>query len=573
MLLPARCERLNRTVSGNTFPTLTSLDKTVAMPDEGKRPSDDEQEDVISKAIGEFGRWQLLFTFLLSLVNIPCTWHIFAPTFHSAERDTWCARPAIFADVAPSVWKNCTGQADGYCWMLDANAWNATGGHFCEDPNALERVKCRGWEFAGEGETIISEFNLVCDRQSLNSFGEMMFLAGVAIGGLVCGILSDKYGRKRTLMASILIQTLLGTVIAFSPWFLMYAFLRAALGFISVSVVFSGFVLTIELVGGDWRTVAGISYLFPVSLSYVTIAGIAWLLKDWRQLQLAISLPGFLFLALWWYLPESPRWLLALGRTQEVMVILEKAARFNGRELPPNIDKQLLPESADEPAENVSVADLFKTAPMRKRTVCLFLIWFSVYLVYYGLVLNLGNIGGNLYVNSVLQGAVEIPAVAISIFILLKSGRRWPLSLTMIISGVACACTLPLYLFADLQWVTTSLTMLSKFCISSSNAVMPVFTAELYPTTIRNIGVGAANVSAGIALMLVPYLWNLSSIHASVPMSVLAVFGILGGLSVLFLPETGGSRLVDTIKEEKHAARMSDIENSQIKKINNNCCT
>lgn len=90
----------------------------------------------------------------------------------------------------------------------------------------------------------------------------------------------------------------LGTAIAFVPWFEMYFILRAALGFISVSVVFSGFVLSIELVGGIWRTVAGISYLFPVSLSYITIAGIAYLLRDWRQLQLAISLPGFLFLGL-----------------------------------------------------------------------------------------------------------------------------------------------------------------------------------------------------------------------------------------------------------------------------------
>jgi hypothetical protein len=80
----------------------------------------------------------------------------------------------------------------------------------------------------------------------------------------------------------------------------MYFILRAALGFISVSVVFSGFVLSIELVGGNWRTVAGISYLFPVSLSYITIAGMGWLLRDWRQLQLAISLPGLIFLILWW---------------------------------------------------------------------------------------------------------------------------------------------------------------------------------------------------------------------------------------------------------------------------------
>lgn len=80
----------------------------------------------------------------------------------------------------------------------------------------------------------------------------------------------------------------------------MYYILRAALGFFSVSVVFSGFVLAIELVGGNWRTVSGISYLFPVSLSYIIIAGMGWLISDWRHLQLAISLPGFLYLILWY---------------------------------------------------------------------------------------------------------------------------------------------------------------------------------------------------------------------------------------------------------------------------------
>lgn len=192
----------------------------------------------------------------------------------------------------------------------------------------------------------------------------------------------------------------LGTLIAFVPWFELYVFLRAALGFISVSVVFSGFVLSIELVEGNWRTVAGICYLFPVSLSYMSIAGIAWLLRDWRDLQLAVSLPGFLFLAVWWVLPESPRWLLAMGKTQEVMAILKTAAKVNGRELPHNIDKKLLPTTTVEP-ESGSVMDLFKTHQLRKNTFLLFVIWFSVYLVYYGLVLNVGNIGGDIYINSV----------------------------------------------------------------------------------------------------------------------------------------------------------------------------
>lgn len=109
-----------------------------------------------------------------------------------------------------------------------------------------------------------------------------------------------------------------------------------------------------------------------------------------------------MFLFYRWVLPESPRWLLAVGKTQEVIIILEQAARFNNKKLPKNFDKLLQQEvSVEEGGENVNVLDLFKTQQMRKKTLCLFLIWFTIYLVYYGLVLNLANIGGNLYINSV----------------------------------------------------------------------------------------------------------------------------------------------------------------------------
>lgn len=45
-----------------------------------------------------------------------------------------------------------------------------------------------------------------------------------------------------------------------------------------------------------------------------------------------------------------------------------------------------------------------------------------------------------------------------------------------------------------------------KFTVSAANTIMPVYTAEMYPTAIRNAGVGACNVAAGLALILTPYL-------------------------------------------------------------------
>lgn len=67
---------------------------------------EEEEDDVISKAIGTFGKWQLQLTFFLSLFNIPCTWHIYSMTFQAPEVEFWCAPPKQLESLPPSVWRN-----------------------------------------------------------------------------------------------------------------------------------------------------------------------------------------------------------------------------------------------------------------------------------------------------------------------------------------------------------------------------------------------------------------------------------------------------------------------------------
>jgi hypothetical protein len=53
-----------------------------------------------------------------------------------------------------------------------------------------------------------------------------------------------------------------------------------------------------EIVSGKWRTISGVSFFLPVPLGYVTIAGISYLVRGWRYLQLAISTPPLILLVL-----------------------------------------------------------------------------------------------------------------------------------------------------------------------------------------------------------------------------------------------------------------------------------
>lgn len=171
------------------------------------------------------------------------------------------------------------------------------------------------------GNTWTSEWNLVCDKEYLKNVAEMFFLVGVATGGIISGVLSDKFGRKMMLFISAVLQSIFGKSIRsfycgqfsnrlgffsiaglalyFVESFEIYLVLRALLGLVSVSVTYSGLILAIEYVDGIWRTIAGMYNLFPLPVSYIMISGIAYLTQDYKQLQLCIGLPGVFLCLLW----------------------------------------------------------------------------------------------------------------------------------------------------------------------------------------------------------------------------------------------------------------------------------
>lgn len=54
--------------------------------------------------------------------------------------------------------------------------------------------KCQNWGYdrSEVGDTIISDWNLVCDKASLTNLAEVVFLIGIGVGGVVGGWISDR---------------------------------------------------------------------------------------------------------------------------------------------------------------------------------------------------------------------------------------------------------------------------------------------------------------------------------------------------------------------------------------------
>ena len=80
----------------------------------------------------------------------------------------------------------------------------------------------------------------------------------------------------------------------------LYMALRVVIGFASMSVAVVSFVLVVELVSGRYRTIIGILNILPVALAYILAAGIAYVARDWRTMQFAITLPGLLLVTSWY---------------------------------------------------------------------------------------------------------------------------------------------------------------------------------------------------------------------------------------------------------------------------------
>lgn len=76
--------------------------------------------------------------------------------------------------------------------------------------------------------------------------------------------------------------------------------------------------VAIELVGPKHRTWVTILINIAYSLALVSLAIIVWVVRDWRLLAITTTIPFIGLFGFWWFLPESPRWLLAKGRIKKL---------------------------------------------------------------------------------------------------------------------------------------------------------------------------------------------------------------------------------------------------------------
>ncbi|XP_070166653.1 organic cation transporter protein isoform X1 [Polyergus mexicanus] len=522
-------------------------------------------DDVILR-MGEFGRYQRRVYLLLCLPAISCAFHKLAGVFLGAKIDSRCLLPNEYAENATFHLSQDILNAS-YPWddelgkwsqCLSRNVIDAANGTFVEKAigdNAegggiSSRCKQYVYDRSVYKSTTTSEWDLVCDKAWLRATGDSLFMVGVMLGSMIFGGLSDKYGRRPIFFLSLVIQLVGGILVAVAPEFISYVIFRLIVGSTTSGVFLVAYVIALEMVGPKKRLIAGVGVQLFFTVGYILTAGFAYFITNWRMLQIALTVPSLVFLLYWWFIPESARWLLTKGRLQEAKDLLQRASLENGVEIPNEALDTLLNNNSEDSMPDTkkpSLFDLFRYPNLRRKSIVLFFNWLVNSGTYYGLSWHASNLGGNDYVNFVISGIVEVPAYTFLIFTLNRWGRKISLCGCMMLSGLALLATL--FVPADMPSLVVCLAMIGKLAITSSYGAIYVFTAEQFPTVIRNVGLGASSTFARIGGVIAPYVNHLSEIWTPLPLVIFGSCALFGGLMSLLLPETLNKKLPETIQD------------------------
>ena len=304
----------------------------------------------------------------------------------------------------------------------------------------------------------------------------------------------------------------------------------------------SHFILGMEIIGGDWKTYLGIGMMFNWATGYCLLPLVAYLIPNWTDLQLALTAPLPIFVVIFWFIPECPRWLVTKGKFDEANKIIKQACKMNG--LTWNGELKNTAIQSDENVAQKSILDLFKTPNLRAITLIEWFNWFTVVMVYYGLTLNADAlIPGNVYLNYSVGGLIEFPTYVMCIIVLHYFGRRIPLAAMFIFSGTVLFLSLA---FSDPQ-VLLAVMSIGKIGNVGVFAIIYLQTAELFPTIVRTTAFGSCSIISRIGSMLAPVIAR--ELDPALVITIFATLSLVAGIFTSFLPETKGKKLPDTMEE------------------------
>ncbi|KAK1260269.1 Organic cation/carnitine transporter 4 [Acorus gramineus] len=469
-------------------------------------------DEMLRRHAGEFGPWQLRHFALTNLAWVLNAFHTMVMVFADREPDWRCrAGPGCVP-----------GPVEGVCGL-----------------------KPGSWEWVA-GSSTVAEWGLVCGEEYKVGLAQSAFFAGSMIGAGIFGHLSDSsLGRKGTLTAACVANGILGLSTSLCPSYWAYATLRFLTGLATGGVGLTAFVLATEPVGPSKRGAVGMASFYFFSVGCVFLSGLTYAFPSWRALYAATSIPSlvFAFAILLPFVWESPRWYLVRGRTEEAMRTMRAIAEGNGITIPDKtsliLDIPSLSPSSSTPSP--SILDVARSPLTRPRLLLAVLVNFLTSVVYYGLTLNVVNLGkSHLRLNVALNAVAELPGYAAAALLLDRCGRRPVSAGTMWLGGAACTVGS----LVTIAGARMACGVVGIFAMAATYNLLMVYVAELFPTAVRNASLGCVTQAGQLGAVAAPLVVVMGG---GLPFAVFGACAVVAGAAALYLPETADRPLYDTL--------------------------
>ncbi|KAM8727448.1 solute carrier family 22 member 13-like [Acanthopagrus schlegelii] len=508
----------------------------------------------ILRTIGEFGLFQKLLTFGLTFQYflIP----IFFCSFLFIESDPerhcntdWILRadPNLTTDEQLNL--TLPREDDGTfsrCRMFVPVDWDIGA---IREYGLNETTGCNnGWVYSKTlyDATIVTDFDLVCDKSTMVEVVQTVFLFGALVGSFIFGPIAESYGRRRTVQLPVVLSLIFAIVAGVAPNFYIYIVSQFIVGVGLSGYRINSVVLATEWIGVTQRSFAPCLAQISGALGKCAMAGLVYAIRDWRIVQYVLAGGQAIVLLYIWWIPESARWLLGQGRIEEAHKFIHKVATFNKKKIPENLLEDV---TGEQQVHRGGIKSIFTSKVLVKYLFIVSFAWFSVNLGGFCLSLNVGKFGLSIFLVQLLFGVSEIPAHLLCIWVLELIGRKKSLISILLTGGFVCLLTV-----AFPQDSTVAITVLvttGRLFFNWAGSVCVLYIQELFPTSVRQTAVGLGSIAFRVAGLLSPSLNMLATYYWFLPIIVFSSLVVVSGVLVFLLPETCNKELPDSTAESE----------------------
>ena len=348
---------------------------------------------------------------------------------------------------------------------------------------------------------------------------------GMMLGSFITGFLGDRYGRRFTYQANLIIFGLASVAAAFAPSMLMLILLRGVMGLGLGAELVVGYAAMTEFVPpqarGKW--VGALSVFVVTSLPLSALASTLIIPRSsWRAMFVLAGLGGLMVWYLRKALPESPRWLESIGRSEEAQAIMksieEEVAREQGPLPPPLLSKPGPPTR--------TVAALLNPALLPRLVVGIvtlivantliygFVTWLPTFFVTQG-----RSIASSFLYSFIISAGAPVGS-AIGTLTADSWGRKRVIIgasvMTILVGGIYPFIAKPMPLLA------TGFALVVSIYIQVT-LLFAIYVPELFPTDLRMRAAGICNTAGRAATMITPFF----------VVALLRSYGIAGVLGMI----------------------------------------